>query len=405
MKNHTLRMLVLVGGLWSTCAYPAAVLFDSGSDGSRGPLNVTTNTTLTLPADGIFKYTTITIGAGATLTFSRNPLNTPVYLLATGDVNINGAIDLGGSSAVIPFVGGLGGPGGFDGGPGGTTFNGSTFPGGPGMGPGGGGPALSADRAAGGSYLTVGVSVFGATTSPTYGTPLLIPLIGGSGGGGASPSSTGLYGGGGGGGGGAILIASNTRITLSSGGSIGSVGGGSDPAFGYAGGGSGGAIRLVAPRVFGNGTLDVNGGYGFDSNGGVGRLRVDSIYKVDPTNSALNLALTYRPTFSTSVGANMMTFLTNNIHLDILSVAGSPVPAGSPLQIQLPLNANTNQVVTVQATGFNALVPIRVALIPASGSTVTFDATINNTGTNPTSTNVNVIFPVNQLVNVQVWTR
>src|SRR2546430_13778595 len=72
--------------------------FDSGSDGSYGPLDITANTTLDLPPDGILKCTTITIASGATLKFNRNALNTPVYLLATGNVTLDGTIDVSGGS-------------------------------------------------------------------------------------------------------------------------------------------------------------------------------------------------------------------------------------------------------------------------------------------------------------------
>jgi hypothetical protein len=90
--------------------------FSSGSDGSMGALNVTSNRTLALPSDGIFRFTTINIAVGTTLTFTPNAMNTPVYLLATGDVTIDGTIDVSGSSGTT-VSGGRGGPGGFDGGP------------------------------------------------------------------------------------------------------------------------------------------------------------------------------------------------------------------------------------------------------------------------------------------------
>src|SRR5881396_1143744 len=96
--------------------------FSSGSTGADGALNVTSNTTLDLPPDGIFNFTTITVDSGATLRFNRNPLNTPVYLLAKGDVVIDGTIDVsGGNRSDYPASPsgaspGMGGPGGFDGG-------------------------------------------------------------------------------------------------------------------------------------------------------------------------------------------------------------------------------------------------------------------------------------------------
>src|SRR5437667_12626146 len=92
---------------------PAAP-FNSGSTGSYGPIEITTNTTLDMPPDGVFHCTTITVAAGATLKFRRNSLNTPVNLLAQSNVLINGNIDLSGTSAPAGSPG-LGGPGGFDG--------------------------------------------------------------------------------------------------------------------------------------------------------------------------------------------------------------------------------------------------------------------------------------------------
>ena len=80
-----------------------------GSDGADGALEVTENQTLTLPPDGIFNYTTVTIAEGATLTFERNALNTPAYLLATGDVTIAGTIDVLGKVG-SGLSGGKGGP-------------------------------------------------------------------------------------------------------------------------------------------------------------------------------------------------------------------------------------------------------------------------------------------------------
>jgi hypothetical protein len=89
--------------------------FTSGSDGSYGPMNITSNTTLQLPPDGIFRCTTINVAAGATLRFQRNALNTPVTLLATGDVTISGSINISGAASLGNFAGGVAGPGGFDG--------------------------------------------------------------------------------------------------------------------------------------------------------------------------------------------------------------------------------------------------------------------------------------------------
>ena len=94
----------------------------SGSTGVDGALTLTTPGTvifdpaalgIDVDGDNVFNFTTITVASGATLTFNRNAFNTPVYLLATGDVVITGKIDVSGRnrSGNSP---GTGGPGGFD---------------------------------------------------------------------------------------------------------------------------------------------------------------------------------------------------------------------------------------------------------------------------------------------------
>src|SRR5260221_13612653 len=91
MKTNPVPKLLVTLSLISACS-ALAQPFSSGSDGSYGPLNVTSNTVLDLPPDGKFLCTTITIANGTTLSFRRNALNTPVYLLATSNVVISGTI-------------------------------------------------------------------------------------------------------------------------------------------------------------------------------------------------------------------------------------------------------------------------------------------------------------------------
>lgn len=195
--------------------------FSSGSTGVLGAFNPSTDTTVTLPPDGVLHYTTVTIPNGVFVTFAPNAANTPVTLLATGDVTIAGVLDVRGRN---PGQGGLPfttptppGPGGF---PGGVAGIGGSGPGGGPTGP------SQADRNA------------------TYGFPAsfvsLIPLVGGSGGAGPNGNPATLAGGGGGGG--AIVIASSTRITLSGTGLILADGG----AGGFL---SGGERRLTAGTV------------------------------------------------------------------------------------------------------------------------------------------------------------
>ena len=130
-------MLVLMPGL--------ALGFDSGSTGADGALNPTVNTQLQLPPSGIFNFTSVNIPSGVTVTFKKNTTNTPVTILASGSVTIDGLLNVSGlSSTNVGAAGdgnigddgvpGAGGPGGFDGGRGGSP-QGS---GGNGLGPGGG---------------------------------------------------------------------------------------------------------------------------------------------------------------------------------------------------------------------------------------------------------------------------
>src|SRR5207249_1058049 len=77
--------------LWTFPLY-AQTTFSSGSNGSLGAFNPTSNTTVTLPADGVLNYTTINIPSDVTVTFTPNATNTPVTMLATGDVTISGTI-------------------------------------------------------------------------------------------------------------------------------------------------------------------------------------------------------------------------------------------------------------------------------------------------------------------------
>jgi hypothetical protein len=231
-----------------------------------------------------------------------------------------------------------------------------------------------------------------ARKGAVYGSPLLIPLVGGSGGGG----TIGTPGSGGGGGGGAILIASSTEIEIAAGGLIDATGGSATG--GAWNSGSGGAIRLVAPKVSGTGSLDVRGG-GSSGGAGDGRMRIDSIDR-----SALNLG--FRPNSTASIGSMMVVFPSPNPRLDIIDAAGTNIPLGSgPVFVLLPFGSSPNRSITVQANDFNAVVPIRVALVPGNGEPTFYDGEINNAAANPATTTIQVEFPVNVQTVVHVWTR
>ncbi|MEK7710629.1 MAG: hypothetical protein AAB341_01935 [Planctomycetota bacterium] len=367
-----------------------AELFDFGSDGTFGVISVGDNTTMTvnLPPDGIIHATTVTVGSGGTLRFNRNPLNTPVYLLATGNVLVRGQIDVSGKGGTSnPPVGGLGGPGGFDGGmPG---FGGGVPPG-AGHGPGAGLGQTATVQAGLAAYGPVNFSAR-STNGHVYGSPLLIPLVGGSGGGG----TLGQPGLGGGGGGGAILIASNTRIDIPSPGSV--VANGGRPAGCQVNEGSGGAIRLLAPVVAGNGSIQV--GSGECNAAGYGRIRVDSIDR-----TALQLG--FSPNASTtSVGSTMFAFPDVVPRLDIVDVGDRIIPVGAPdpVTILLPFGSNPTLQIYVRATHFTGVVPIDVVLTPDNGDRVIYPAEINMGQDNHALVTVEV--PVNVNTRVEVWTR
>ena len=208
----------------------------------------------------VFKYTSVTVDEGTTLSFSNHPSRAPVVWLVSGDVTINGTVSLDGQYYQAAPANSEPGPGGFRGGSG--TYASGVWAG-AGFGPGGGGRA--GDAGYPGSYGTKG---YGAP-SP-YGNQSLIPLIGGSGA--SSDPQTHVSGGAGGG---AILIACQSTITVD--GILQSNGGsGYNYSSANTGGGSGGGIRLVADTLFGTGTVNALGGGGWQT-GGMGRIRIERI--------------------------------------------------------------------------------------------------------------------------------
>lgn len=387
--------LLLAGG---TLVFPSVSwgAFVSGSTGADGPFNPTANTTLTLPASGVFNFTTVNIPSGVTVTFTKNAANTPVVILATGDVTIAGIINVSGTSALTnSSVPGTGGPGGFDGGEGGIPAG----AGGAGLGPGGGGPGLftsgqtqsacgggggfSSNGSGGSSYGNQAPTVNLGAGGAAYGTPQLIPLIGGSGGGGASGAAS-ASGGGGGGGGGAILIASSGKIVITAyiyanggnGVSIGGLDGG--------GGGSGGAIRLIANTIQLSGGVYTNNGSpaGYGGGGGKGRIRIeaDTVLGYGPTGTYVSYA---------SPGA---VFLSSTPSLKITSVAGLAAPAqptGSYATPDITLPATTTNSVTVDLAGTNIPVGtiVTVVVTPQNGAASTVNsAPLSGSQTSSTAT-------------------
>lgn len=86
LKNTIPILLLVFMFVIKSSAYGAG--FVSGSTGADGTFAPAANTELQLPPDGVFNYTTVNIPDGVTVTFKRNAANTPVYILATGNVTM-----------------------------------------------------------------------------------------------------------------------------------------------------------------------------------------------------------------------------------------------------------------------------------------------------------------------------
>ena len=262
---------------------------DIPSDGSDGALVISNNTLIDLSqavtgnwADNnaahagngiydpnkwavVFKYSSVDIASGATVTFSNHPTHAPVVWLVSGNVTNNGTISLDGQTSGINWITPAEpGPGG---------FRGATL-GMMGFGPGGG-------------YENNG---YYATVYP-YGNQQIVPLMGGSGGGVGGGSDTSR------GGGGAILIAASETIVIN--GSVNANGNG----FGYYGGSAGGGIRLIAGQLLGSGAIS--------AGGNDGRIRLEAT-----NTTGLNLRLT--------PSANPLAVLASPFPLTIWPAANAP---------------------------------------------------------------------------------
>lgn len=380
-------MLVLMPGL--------ALGFNSGSTGADGAFNPTVNTQLLLPPSGIFNFTSVNIPSGVTVTFTKNTTNTPVTMLASGDVTIAGILDVSGTSSTNvgaagdgnlgdDGVPGVGGPGGYDGGRGGVVIGNA----GTGLGPGGGGPGTygvisicgtvpCAQGGGGGGFGATGSNNSFTTNTgnnglggASYGSSLLLPLIGGSGGGGGAGGAN-FGGSGGGGGGGAIVIASSGTVNvtgslLAKGGKSGDSAGANCGATG--GGGSGGGIRIIATTIAGNGTISANNGTNsslfcssFGGSGAVGIIRLES--------ETFTRTAATTPPYTT--GTPSTVFVAGLPTLTISSVAGVPAPAAPTGNADITLPASTPNPVTVvfTTTGVPVGNTVKLTVTPAAGVT------------------------------------
>jgi hypothetical protein len=277
--------------------------FDSDNPATFPPGTFSSGTTLVLPLppDGIFRFSSFRLRSRFT-SFGRNAANTPVQILVSGNIELNGASccyyldvtgDAGaGGNSQAPGTGGLGGPGGFRGGDGASQPIAMTAIGGTGFGPGGGQGATP------NPFVHGSGGIF-------FGLPELTPLVGGSGGGGGASSATSpssCSAGGGGGGGGGLLVATNGTLSIvnyrmfSDGGAGAGSGNGACASSG--GGGSAGAIRVIARSISpGPGAeFYARGGSG-GLGGGNGRVRIETV-----DTSAMSQAITSSPAALRIVG-------------------------------------------------------------------------------------------------------
>jgi hypothetical protein len=350
----------------------------------------------------VFKYTTIDIPAGVTVTFSNHPKNPPVVWLASGDVSIAGKVSLngddGGDESVPPFFA-QPGPGGFEGGQRGETAHGILRA--AGCGP-GGGPLWEACCGLGGGYGTVGDGPSGNPGGDPYGNEFIMPLIGGSGGGAGDPYGVGR---GGGAGGGAVLIASAGDITLDSTGLIEANGGGAPN---HAGAGSGGAIRLIANTISGDGALDAFKGYGGE-NGGWGRIRVEAItFGLTDPGSPTWESGTPGPVFPP---ADAPTLRVTSVDYDVDGVPEShavpPDPDAGIMTSDVSISTLEAVTIHIEAINVPAETTVDVIVVPDHGQRTVYvsDGLFDNGGV-LTASAANVVIPPGR-VEVQLranWT-
>lgn len=369
-------------------------VFSSGSTGVDGALSITTpgviyfdpNALNLTKNTNIFNFTTITIAAGSVLKFSEAVFHGPVFFLASGDVTINGVIDITGDTSPGPTTSGaqqgisFAGSGGYSGGLGGNHGdpNHAALPG---NGPGGG---AAGDFTSTSSYATGG---------QFSGNQFLVPLVGGSGGGGTNDN--GQFGAQGGAGGGAILIASSTKITLFNNGAyaIGSMADGWIYAFGGYGssrgcGGSGGAVRLVANAVTGsNSGIDVstqNGGACL-TNPGSGLARIEA-----GTTNLSGGNVSGPSQFSIPFALNLPTAPLPVI--SVTSINGVAINANPFSFPDATINTGSPVPVIITATNVPLTSIVKLYLLSDMGPNQTIPVTL--TGSNQSSTaTINVTFP------------
>lgn len=374
-RLHSLsRWLGLAALAASSLSNLMAVTLNIPSDGSDGNLVITNDTVIDLSqavtaswdannsanaGKGVydsnkwavvFKYSSVTVASGATLTFKNHDSRAPVVWLVTGDVQIDGTVSLDGQNGYSYLFLTEPGPGGFRGGAAGQNSLGP----GSGFGPGGGTTQGNAGTGSG-SYGTLESYEVGGDRRKTYGNSSLLPLIGGSGGAGANWNG-GLQAAGAGGG--AILLAAKGNVTVN--GEVRANGGiGQYPA----GSGSGGGVRIIASTLLGTGSIHVYGGNNWGS-GGLGRIRLER------TTSTGNLSITPDPSLlALQEGDTPLIWMpSDGPSVRLVSVGGNPAPSDPRAgfgalnpDFTLPPGATTSVVVETTNVEDASVVTIRVS--------------------------------------------
>lgn len=408
-KRFMKACLPILGLVFSLTLGARAAITVPGADGSDGVLNITDNTVIDLsqavtgvwdanntanagkgiydPAKWavVFKYSSVTVAAGKTVTFTNHPSRAPVVWLVSGNVTIDGIVSLNGAaggSRPAPPVLAEPGPGGFRGGAGYYEVGAGLY-GSAGFGVGGGFRQGGNENGYGGSFGSQGDS-----GPATYGNPSLIPLIGGSGGAGAAYYPAG------GAGGGAIMIACSN--TLAIGGTIRANGGnGGNPNGRTGGGGSGGGIRLVSDVFTGAGIVQAIGGANGYA-GGLGRIRIERVANtatgaITPDPSLVPLTAGDTALLWPPVGAP---------EVRILSIGGTAAPAdprasfGSVgADVALPEAASTQ--VLIETTNVEQASQVQVRVSPRANANATVVNATVSTVVSPTVLQWTATLPVN----------
>ena len=102
----------------------------------------------------------------------------------------------------------------------------------------------------------------------------------------------------------------------------------------------------------------------------------------------------------------MFVFPPGSNRLDIVQVGNQAIPLGTTdlVSISLPPGQGTNLPVTIRASGFTNDVPIRVVVIPESGSSTNYNSVIATAGGAATAS-VTVNVPGGTISRIYAWTR